>query len=98
MLSIATTDNQGEFGYNYEPAGSFCKANGSFGFGGTSAAAAQIAGVVALMLTAKSALKGRPEDVRRILRAAATYEFLRHPGWTKIQPDVLLTHPAMMAR
>ena len=59
-LSIATTDNQGEFGYNYEPAGSFCKANGSFGFGGTSAAAAQIAGVVALMLTAKATLKGRP--------------------------------------
>ena len=83
MLSIATTDNQSEFGYNYEPAGSFCKANGSFGFGGTSAAAAQIAGVVTLMLNAKSALKERPEDVRKILRAAATHDFLGSPRMDK---------------
>src|SRR3954447_18090634 len=70
-LSIATTDNQGNFGYNTEPAGNYCKATGDFGFGGTSAAAAQVAGVIALMLSASPDLKGKPEDIRRILRDTA---------------------------
>lgn len=57
VLAIATTDNLGPFGYNIEPAGDYCRPFGNYGFGGTSAAAAQVAGVVALMLSARLAAK-----------------------------------------
>jgi subtilisin family serine protease len=71
VLSIATTDNLGAFGYNYDPIGDYCKAHGQFGFGGTSAAAAQVAGVVALMLAANPRLKTRPDAIKNILRETA---------------------------
>jgi len=77
LLSIATTDCRGDFGYNFDPAGDYCKATGDFGFGGTSAAAAQIAGVIALMLSASPRLKGNPVEIRRILRAASSHEHLK---------------------
>jgi subtilisin family serine protease len=77
-LSIATTDNTGDFGYNDEPAGHFCLATGDVGFGGTSAAAAQVAGVIALMLSACLAKHGHerevvkkcltPDKIRKILK------------------------------
>jgi subtilisin family serine protease len=76
LLSISTADNLGDFGYNFEPAGDYCKATGDFGFGGTSAAAAQVAGVVALMLAANKNLEQKPEAVRDLLRKAASYEHL----------------------
>jgi subtilisin family serine protease len=87
-LSIATTDNRGDFGYNDEPPGDFCPVTGDFGFGGTSAAAAQVAGVVALMLSACLAKHGGdlavvkkhlpPDVVRRLLRETANTADL-HP-------------------
>ena len=80
-LSIATTDNRGDFGYNDEPPGDFCSATGDFGFGGTSAAAAQVAGVVALMLGAALERHGGdrdlvrkylpPDKIRQLLRETA---------------------------
>jgi subtilisin family serine protease len=80
-LSIATTDNTGDYGYNDEPPGDFCLATGDVGFGGTSAAAAQVAGVVALMLSAclkkhdgdREAVRKylRPDTIRKILRDTA---------------------------
>jgi subtilisin family serine protease len=77
LLSIATTDNLGDFGYNFETAGDYCKATGDFGFGGTSAAAAQVAGVIALMLAENGKLKGRPDEVQRIVRAASSHRYLK---------------------
>jgi subtilisin family serine protease len=69
--AIATTDNLGPTGYNFDPAGNYCKADGRFGFGGTSAAAAQVAGVVTLMLAAYPALIGHPDVVLDMLRRSA---------------------------
>jgi hypothetical protein len=80
LLSIATTDNSGEFGYNVDPPRDFCFARASrdnFQFGGTSAAAAQVAGVVALMLSAVLEKTGSVEDVNRILRPDVIRELLR---------------------
>lgn len=76
ILSIATTDNSGDFGYNYEPQGDYCKATGDFGFGGTSAAAAQVAGVVALMLSARLQKEfgaGWPQDGRDLPNEAKEF-------------------------
>jgi subtilisin family serine protease len=80
-LSIATTDHRGDFGYNDEPPGDFCPVTGDFGFGGTSAAAAQVAGVVALMLAAALERHGGdrdlvrkylpPDKIRQLLRETA---------------------------
>jgi subtilisin family serine protease len=75
ILSIATTDNLGDFGYNFEPAGDYCRATGDFGFGGTSAAAAQVAGVVALMLSKNPALT--PDQIGKNLRATAEVKYLK---------------------
>lgn len=69
--SIATTDNLGEYGYNYEPPGDYCRAEGESGFGGTSAASAQVAGVVALVLTANPDLREHPEEIRLLLQRSA---------------------------
>jgi subtilisin family serine protease len=87
-LSIATTDHTGDFGYNDEPAGDFCLATGDVGFGGTSAAAAQVAGVVALMIGACLKKHGSnravvranltPEKIGQILRETANKTCL-HP-------------------
>ena len=76
--AIATTDNLGDAGYN--PDGDYCKADGTFGFGGTSAAAAQIAGVIALMLAANAKLKGNVKAIRERLQAAASREHLHSNG------------------
>ena len=74
--AIATTDNLGDAGYNTDPAGDYCHAKGRFGFGGTSAAAAQVAGVVALMLAANPSLKGQPGEVKKLLRETASRDCL----------------------
>jgi subtilisin family serine protease len=76
--AIATTDNLGGAGYNFD--GDYCKADGTFGFGGTSAAAAQVAGVIALMLAKNSNLMGDVEAIRKQLWAAASKEYLRSNG------------------
>lgn len=76
--SIATTDNLGPFGYNYQPVGNYCRADGDFGFGGTSAAAAQVAGVVALMLAANPSLINEPGAVKKLLTHSTCIECL-HP-------------------
>lgn len=78
--SIATTDNLGDSGYNFEPAGDYCKAEGEFGFGGTSAAAAEVAGVVALILSVNPGLKNRPEEIRNILHRSASHLPLKVEG------------------
>ena len=89
--SIATTDNLGEAGYNFEPEGDDCKAEGFFGFGGTSAASAQVAGVIALMLAADPSLRNVNKtgeaasaidvtEIRRRLRDAASMTHLRPNG------------------
>jgi subtilisin family serine protease len=75
MFGIETTDNLGPFGYNPDPPGDYCEADGDFAFGGTSAAAAQVAGVVALMLSANRNLE--PVDIKKILQRASTLEHLR---------------------
>ena len=73
-LSIATTDIAGIGGYNQDQS-LYTLSTNEFGFGGTSAAAAQVAGVVALMLTKNSSLK--PVEVRQTLRNTATIVKLR---------------------
>ena len=72
MFGIETTDNLGPFGYNPDPPGDYCEADGDFGFGGTSAAAAQVAGVVALMRSAGL----EPADIKRSLRNASSRDRL----------------------
>ena len=62
--SIATTDLKGIGGYMQDQS-HYTLSNNEFGFGGTSAAGAQVAGVVALMLEANPHLG--PKDVYRIL-------------------------------
>ena len=78
--AIATTDNLGGAGYNFD--GNYCKVDGTFGFGGTSAATAQVAGVIALMLApaANSKLKDDVEAIRKRLWAAASTKYLRSNG------------------
>jgi subtilisin family serine protease len=74
VFGIETTDNLGPFGYNPDPPGDYCEADGDYGFGGTSAAAAEVAGVVALMLSANRALT--PPDIHEILRDASSMDDL----------------------
>jgi subtilisin family serine protease len=69
--SIATTDLQGIGGYMQNHS-NYTLSDNEFGFGGTSAAAAQVAGVVALMLQANPNL--RPTDVHQILCETARVE------------------------
>jgi subtilisin family serine protease len=69
--SIATTDLKGIGGYMQDQS-HYTLSDNEFGFGGTSAAAAQVAGVVALMLQANPRLG--PKDVCRILCKTARVE------------------------
>ena len=73
-LAIETTDNLGPFGYNPDPPGDYCEADGDYGFGGTSASAAQVAEVVALMLSVNPKLK--PVQIKAILRETSSRERL----------------------
>ena len=66
--SIATTDLKGIGGYMQDQS-NYTLSDNEFGFGGTSAAAAQVAGVVALMLQANPGL--HPGDVHQILSETA---------------------------
>jgi hypothetical protein len=72
-LSIATTDVQGLGGYS-QGDGLFTSSTDEFGFGGTSAAAAEVDGVVALMLNANPHLS--PYEVQQILRETAKTTYL----------------------
>ena len=74
---IVTTDRTGSDGYNTaaEPAGDYYA-----GFEGTSAAAPQVAGVVALLLQANPQLSWR--DVQQILMSTARKNDPTNPGWT----------------
>lgn len=74
IFGIETTDNLGPFGYNPDPPGDYCEADGDFAFGGTSASAAQVAGVVALMLSANRSLT--PTDIKTILQGASSLDRL----------------------
>ena len=92
-LSIATTDNTGDYGYNDEPPGDFCLATGDVGFGGTSAAAAQVAGVVALMLSA--CLKKHHDDrevVRKYLKPDTIRKILKDTVYKNTADETYL-HP-----
>lgn len=73
-FGIVSTDNTGDDGYMDEESGfgDFTPLVGPRRFGGTSAAAAQVAGVVALMLEANPHLKGEPHKIREILRDSAS--------------------------
>jgi subtilisin family serine protease len=62
--SIATTDLKGIGGYMQDDS-NYTLSDNEFGFGGTSAAAAQVAGVVALVLQARPGLK--PDKVYQFL-------------------------------
>jgi subtilisin family serine protease len=89
-LSITTTDNIGAFGYNVDPTSDYCLATGNYGFGGTSASAAQVAGVVGLMLSAGLGQAGfdpkkrdtgldllkllPPSDIKMLLRKASSQQ------------------------
>lgn len=86
-LSIATTDNVGDFGYNDEPPGDFCPVTGDVGFGGTSAAAAQVAGVVALMLSACLAKHPR-EAVKRCLEPGTIRRILQDTAYKNLHPEL----------
>ncbi len=70
-LSIATTDGPGRSGY-VEGDGKYTPSTNGYGFGGTSAAAAQVAGIVALMLSANGNLT--PSEVRHGLQISASLE------------------------
>ena len=74
QLAIETTDNLGPFGYNPDPPGDYCEADGDYGFGGTSAAAAQVAGVVALMLSINPKLT--PREIKAILHETSSLDQL----------------------
>lgn len=86
QLGIVTTDNTGLYGYipgksddeSLNP--DFIGATGDRRYGGTSAAAAQIAGVVALMLQANDGLKGKPEEIRKLLKGTASHRNLYKEG------------------
>ena len=71
-LAIETTDNLGPFGYNPDPPGDYCEADGDYGFGGTSASAAQVAGFVALMLSVNPNLT--PVQIKAILHETSSRE------------------------
>jgi subtilisin-like proprotein convertase family protein len=76
LVGITTTDLLGTDGYNGSASpGGDCTS----GFGGTSAAAPQVAGVAALMLEANVALGWR--DVKHILLATAKKTDIASPGW-----------------
>ena len=71
--SIATTDIPGPFGYSQGNSG-YTNPKDLDGMGGTSAAGAQVAGIIALMLEANRNLKAR--NVRRILQETAKTDHL----------------------
>ena len=74
--AIETTDNRAPNGYNADS--DYCRADHGFPFGGTSAAAAQVAGVVALML---SVAPGVPSaQIKSCLRETARDDVLRRDG------------------
>jgi subtilisin family serine protease len=70
-LRVETTDVQGVNGYNKtsSPAGDYCNANATDGFGGTSSATPLAAGIAGLMLSVNPDLT--PAEVREILHATA---------------------------
>jgi subtilisin family serine protease len=76
-LSIATADGPGRSGY-VQGASKYTTATNEYGFGGTSAAAAEVAGIVALMLSANRKLK--PSEVRRLLQKSASLKPLERKG------------------
>jgi subtilisin family serine protease len=107
-LAIATTDNRGPFGYNVDPVSDYCLAKGNYPFGGTSAAAAEVAGVVALMLSAKrrqlkaagracdrDALRKalQPSSIRDLLRQSASLRYLHVERGTVEERDGQKWHP-----
>lgn len=78
---MVTTDRQGESGYNSDPAESGIETDYTAEFSGTAAAAAHVAGVVALMLDRNQALS--PDNVWKIMTSTA--RDLYDPGrdyWT----------------
>ncbi|MCG6869923.1 MAG: S8 family serine peptidase [Gammaproteobacteria bacterium] len=80
MPSLVTTDRTGEYGFNSTgSAGNLANNNYTNGFGGTSAAAPLVSGVVALMLEANPTLGWR--DVRLILAQTARRNDPADPGW-----------------
>jgi subtilisin family serine protease len=76
-LSIATADGPGRSGY-VQGEGKYTPATNEYGFGGTSAAAAEVAGIVALMLSKKPQLK--PRRVRELLQKTADLRPLEREG------------------
>ena len=77
LHGIVTTDRTGADGYNVAPSP---RGDYTSGFGGTSAAAPQVSGVVALMLQANPELGWR--DVQQILMTTARKNDPSNAGWT----------------
>ncbi len=77
--SITTTDRTGADGYNDGTGSNFADAAYTNDFGGTSGCAPQVAGVVALLLEAKSTLGWR--DVQEILISSATKNHATDADW-----------------
>lgn len=74
---IAVPDSTSPSGYDYQTT---YTDNGPYGMNGTAAAAANVSGVVALMLQANPKLSWR--DVQEILAESATENDPTDPGWT----------------
>lgn len=77
---IATTDMTGKAGFNTNGIGDFTNMNYTYTMNGTSAAAPEVAGIIALMLEANPSLTWR--DVRTILATTARKNDPADADWT----------------
>ncbi|MBI2928210.1 MAG: S8 family serine peptidase [Verrucomicrobia bacterium] len=94
FLGIATTDRLGGLGENPVPSldDAADYAFGDFAFSGTSAAAPQISGLAALLLSANPALTSR--DVQQILLLSARHFDLADPDLVANGAGLLVSHNA----
>lgn len=90
-FGIVTTDVTSDYGYNNKDKSTdYANKNYTKFFGGTSAAAPMVTGVVALLLEANPELSWR--DVRRILAESATKNDPMNPDWVKNGAGLWVNH------